>query len=91
VIVFMQPDNDVYTLQQAACCTRRIGQKQQVSVLSCRLRRQRLDAMSGTDGGEDRRIRSTSGDMPDSGLDVLNWGGESIDVVLAKRLVAKMF
>jgi hypothetical protein len=28
-----------------------------------------------------------SGDMSDSGLDVLNQGGDSIEVALAKRLV----
>ncbi len=32
--------------------------------------------------------QSTSGDMPDSGLDVLNQGGDSIEVALAKQLVA---
>lgn len=31
--------------------------------------------------------QSTSGDMPDSGLDVLNQGGDSIEVALAKQLV----
>lgn len=31
--------------------------------------------------------QSASGDMPDSGLDVLNQGGDSIEVALAKRLV----
>lgn len=32
--------------------------------------------------------QSTSGDMPDSGLDILNQGGESIEVELARRLIA---
>jgi hypothetical protein len=32
--------------------------------------------------------QSTSGDMPDSGLDVLNQAGDSIEVELAKQLLA---
>jgi hypothetical protein len=31
--------------------------------------------------------QSTSGDMPDTGLDVLNQDGDSLEVALAKRLV----
>ena len=30
----------------------------------------------------------TSGDMPDTGLDVLNQSGDSIEVALAKKLIA---
>jgi hypothetical protein len=33
--------------------------------------------------------QSTSGDMPDSGLDVLNDSGESIEMALAKKLMAE--
>ena len=32
--------------------------------------------------------QSTSGDMPDCGLDVLNQSGDSIEVALAKQLLA---
>jgi hypothetical protein len=32
--------------------------------------------------------QSTSGDMPETGLDVLNQDGDSIEVALAKQLVA---
>ncbi len=32
--------------------------------------------------------QSTSGDMPDTGLDVLNHDGDSIEVALAKQLVS---
>jgi hypothetical protein len=32
--------------------------------------------------------QSTSGDMPESGLDVLNQSGDSIEVALARQLVA---
>jgi hypothetical protein len=31
--------------------------------------------------------QSTSGDMPESGLDVLNQDGDSIEVALAKQLI----
>ena len=30
--------------------------------------------------------QSTSGDMPDTGLDILNQGGDSIEVALARQL-----
>lgn len=33
--------------------------------------------------------QSTSGDMPDTGLDVLNSDGDSIEVALAKQLLGK--
>lgn len=32
--------------------------------------------------------QSTSGDMPDTGLDVLNQGGDSIEVALARKLAS---
>ena len=32
--------------------------------------------------------QSTSGELPDSGLDVLNQSAESIEVALAKQLIA---
>ncbi len=32
--------------------------------------------------------QSTSGDMPESGLDVLNQDGDSIEVALARQLVS---
>jgi len=31
--------------------------------------------------------QSTSGDMPDSGLDVLNQSGDSVEIALAKQLI----
>jgi hypothetical protein len=31
--------------------------------------------------------QSTSGDMPETGLDVLNQDGDSLEVALAKRLI----
>ena len=87
-IVFMQSGFNVYTLQQAARRSWRIGQKQAVNVHFLgyvgSAQMQCLELMA-------KKIavsQSTSGDMPDSGLDVLNQGGDSIEVALAKRLVA---
>ena len=86
-IAYLQSGYNVYTLQQAARRSWRIGQKLPVEVhffgyagsaqMEClRLMAQKI-AVS----------QSTSGDMPDSGLDVLNQSGDSIEVALAKRLV----
>ncbi len=86
-IVFMQSGYNVYTLQQASRRSWRIGQKQDVDVHyfgyanSAQMQCLRLMA---------KKIavsQSTSGDMLDSGLDILNQGGDSIEVALAKQLV----
>ncbi len=87
-IVFMQSGYNVYTLQQAPRRSWRIGQRKPVEVyflgyegsaqMTC------LELMS-------KKIavsQSTSGDMPESGLDVLNQDGDSIEVALAKKLVS---
>jgi superfamily II DNA or RNA helicase len=86
-IVFMQSGYNVYTLQQASRRSWRIGQRQPVEV-----------HFLGYEGGAQmeclqlmaRKIavsQSTSGDMPDSGLDVLNQSGDSVEVALAKKLL----
>lgn len=87
-IAFMQSGYSVYTLQQAARRSWRIGQKADVDVFFFGHRgtaqMQCLELMA-------KKIavaQSTSGDMPESGLDVLNQNEESIEVALAKRLVA---
>ncbi len=87
-IVFMQTGYNIYTLQQAARRSWRIGQKEDVEVyylgyedtaqIACLSLMARKIAVS----------QSTSGDMPDSGLDVLNQDGDSIEVELAKQLLA---
>lgn len=86
-IVFMQSGYNVYTLQQAARRSWRIGQKLPVDVhflgYGGSAQMQCLELMA-------KKIavsQSTSGDMPDSGLDVLNQGGDSIEVALAKQLI----
>lgn len=86
-IVFMQSGYNVYTLQQASRRSWRIGQKEAVQV--------RFLGYAGTAQMECLRLmgkkiavsQSTSGDMPDSGLDVLNDAGDSIEVALAKQLL----
>jgi SNF2 family DNA or RNA helicase len=87
-IVFMQSGYNVYTLQQAARRSWRIGQKEKVEVhflgyeqtmqMDC-LRLMAKKIMVS---------QSTSGDMPDSGLDVLNQDEGGIETELAKQLVA---
>lgn len=87
-IAFMQTGYNVYTLMQAARRSWRIGQKLAVKVMFLGYRgtaqEQCLTLMS-------KKIavsQSTSGDMPDTGLDVLNQDGDSIEVALAKQLVS---
>jgi len=87
-IVFMQTGYNVYSLQQASRRSWRIGQQQPVDVhflgfgdtaqIACLSLMAKKIAVS----------QSTSGDMPDTGLDILNQDGDSIEVALAKRLVA---
>ena len=86
-IVFMQSGYNVYTLQQAARRSWRIGQKAPVNVyflgyshsaqMTCLALMAKKIAVS----------QSTSGDMPDTGLDGLNQDGDSIEVALAKQLI----
>ena len=88
-IVFLQSGYNVYTLQQAARRSWRIGQSVPVNVnflgysgtaqMACLSLMARKIAVS----------QSTSGDMPDTGLDVLNQDGDSIiEVALARKLVS---
>lgn len=84
----MQTRFNVYTLQQAARRSWRIGQKDAVRV-----------QFLGYEGSAQMQClalmakkiavaRSTSGEMPESGLDVLNQDGESIEMELAKQRVS---
>ena len=86
-IVFMQTGYNVYTILQAARRSWRIGQTEPVKVIflgyvgssqmSC------LELMA-------KKIsvaQSTSGDIPESGLDSLNSDGDSVEMALARQLV----
>jgi superfamily II DNA or RNA helicase len=87
-ICFMQSGYNVYTVQQASRRSWRIGQKEPVEVhylgyentaqIACLTLMAKKIAVS----------QSTSGDMPDTGLDVLNSDGDSVEVALAKQLIA---
>lgn len=87
-IVFMQSGYNVYTLQQASRRSWRIGQKEDVDVyylgyansaqITCLSLMAKKIAVS----------QSTSGDVPDTGLDILNQDGDSVEVALAKQLIS---
>ena len=87
-IVFMQTGYNVYTLQQAARRSWRIGQKHPVDVyflgylataqMTCLSLMAKKIAVS----------QSTSGEMPETGLDILNQDGDSVEVALARKLVS---
>ena len=87
-ICFMNTGYNVFTLQQAARRSWRIGQRQDVEVhflgyagttqINC------LQLM----GKKVAVSQSTSGDVPESGLDVLNQDDEALEVALARQLLA---
>lgn len=88
-IYFMQTGYNVYTLMQAARRSWRIGQKEDVEVYfsgySNTAQQICLELMT-------KKItvtQSTSGDMPDTGLDILNQSEDSVEVELDKRLIEK--
>lgn len=87
-IVYMQTGYNVYTLMQASRRSWRIGQKLPVKVLFLGYARSAQSECLGLMAKKIAVSQSTSGDMPESGLDILNDAGDSIEVALAKQLVA---
>lgn len=89
-IAFMQSGYNVYTLMQAAKRSWRIGQKLAVKVIFL--------GYAGSSQVECLKLmakkiavtQSTSGDMPDCGLDVLNDSGDSVEMELAKQLLTSV-
>ena len=87
-IAFLQTGYNVYTLQQASRRSWRIGQKQAVRVvffgyagtsqITCLQLMARKIAVA----------QSTSGDVPESGLDSLNQDGDSVEMALARQLIS---
>ncbi|MHB0818447.1 SNF2-related protein [Stutzerimonas stutzeri] len=87
-IAFLQTGYNVYTLQQAARRSWRIGQKHPVRVvffgyagcsqITCLQLMAKKIAVA----------QSTSGDVPESGLDSLNQDGDSVEMALARQLIA---
>lgn len=86
-IAFMQTGYNVYTLQQASRRSWRIGQKQAVKIFFLGYSKTAQSSCLELMAKKITVSQSTSGDMPDSGLDVLNQDGDSIEVALAKQLV----
>lgn len=86
-IVFMQSGYNVYTLQQASRRSWRIGQTKPVEIYFLGYQNSAQMACLELMSKKIAVSQSTSGDMPDSGLDVLNQAGDSIEVALAKRLI----
>ncbi len=87
-IVFLQTGYNVYTLQQASRRSWRIGQTEDVDVHFLGYAETAQMVCLGLMAKKIAVSQSTSGDMPDTGLDVLNQDGDSIEVALAKQLVA---
>lgn len=87
-IVFMQSGWNVYTLQQAARRSWRIGQKLAVKVIFLGYAATSQMTCLALMAKKILVSQSTSGDVPESGLDVLNQDGDSVEVALARQLVA---
>nr|WP_230971783.1 DEAD/DEAH box helicase [Nitrogeniibacter aestuarii] len=86
-IIFMQTGYNVFTLWQAARRSWRIGQDEDVRVIFLGYEKSAQTACLELMAAKIAVAQSTSGDMPDSGLDVLNQSGDSIEIALAKQLV----
>lgn len=86
-IVFTQSGYNVYTLQQAARRSWRIGQRQPVKVIFLGYADTSQVRCLALMGKKVTVSQSTSGDVPESGLDVLNQDGDSVEVALARQLV----
>jgi len=86
-IVFLQSGYNVYTVQQASRRSWCIGQKQPADVFYLGYEdTAQIDCLSLM-AKKIAVSQSTSGDMADTGLDVLNQDGDSLEVALAKRLI----
>lgn len=86
-IVFLQTGFSVYTLMQAARRSWRIGQKQPVEVYFLGYQGTAQIRCLSLMAKKIAVTQSTSGTMPESGLDVLNQSADSVEVALAKQLV----
>jgi len=87
-IAYMRSGYNVYTLQQASRRSWRIGQTYPVDVHFFGYADTAQMACLALMAQKIAVAQSTSGDMPDTGLDVLNQAGDSIEVALAKKLIA---
>ncbi|EPL06794.1 MULTISPECIES: DEAD/DEAH box helicase [Pseudomonas] len=87
-IAFLQTGYNVYTLQQAARRSWRIGQKQAVRVIFFGYANSSQITCLQLMAKKIAVAQSTSGDVPDSGLDSLNQDGDSVEMALARQLIA---
>ena len=87
-LAFMQSGYNVYTIQQASRRSWRIGQTDDVKVYFFGYTKTAQITCLSLTAEKIAVSQSTSGDMPDTGLDVLNQTGDSIEVALAKQLIA---
>ncbi len=86
-IVFTNTGYNVYTLMQAARRSWRIGQRSDVNVTFLGYRDSAQMACLELMAKKIAVTQSTSGEMPENGLDVLNSDGDSVEVTLAKSLL----
>lgn len=86
-IYFMQTGYNVYTLMQAARRSWRIGQTEHVKVYFAGYMGTAQQICLELMAQKIAVAQSTSGDMPDTGLDILNQAEDSVEVQLAKRLL----
>lgn len=87
-IVFLQTGYNVYTLQQAARRSWRIGQKHPVRVVFFGYAGSSQITCLQLMAKKIAVAQSTSGDVPESGLDSLNQDGDSVEMALARQLIA---
>jgi len=86
-LVFMQSGYNVYTIQQASRRSWRIGQTHDVDVYFLGYAKTTQTTCLSLMAEKITVSQSTSGDMPETGLEVLNQSGDSIEVALAKQLI----
>ncbi|MDZ7922873.1 MAG: SNF2-related protein [Marinagarivorans sp.] len=86
-IVFMQTGYNVYTVMQAARRSWRIGQTEDVHVTFLGYNNSAQSNCLALMAEKIAVSQSTSGDIPDCGLDSLNQTGDSIEVAMARDLI----
>lgn len=87
-IVFLQTGYNVYNLKQAARRSWRIGQKHPVRVIFLGYAGSSQITCLQLMAKKIAVAQSTSGDVPESGLDSLNQDGDSVEMALARQFIA---
>jgi SNF2 family DNA or RNA helicase len=87
-IIHLQTGYNTYTLQQASRRSWRIGQKRPVkNIFLAYADSSQIDCLALV-GKKIAVSQSTSGDVPESGLDILNQEDDAVEIALARKLVA---